>query len=340
MTATGRAQGQQNGPNHGAAQQLRTCGAAVLALALGGCSSVPSSLNPVAWWHDLQGGAVAQDRPPAPGATDPYPNLATVPSKPEQSDPKARAQVADALVADRANAQYAAAQAPIPDPSSRAASPQLFGVGTAAPPPPPGAASATLDAASAPPPPPAAIGPTPNGPPPAAPAPTPAAPAPKDAGAPLAPSPQFANNRPVPPEDPASLPPLPAAPPPAPSLPGATPTNPRPAAAPTAPPAKPGAPVAHDPIAVAFPPGSADLANTYRGPLKALADKRGQSDVIVVGYGEATLTDPHAQSVGLSLGLARAQAIAAALAAAGVPADRIQVQAEAAGRGGAVRLVN
>jgi hypothetical protein len=187
-------------------------------LLLAGCASIPSSINPVSWWHDLQGGAVAQDRPPPPGATDPYPNLASVPSKPEQSDPKARAAVADALVADRANAQYAAAQAPLPDPSSRAASPQLFGVGTAAPPAPAasaGAASATLEAATAPPPAAATAGPTPAGQP-LAPAAAPARPAAYgDAGAPLAPSPAFASNAPVPPENPASRPPrCPAARPP------------------------------------------------------------------------------------------------------------------------------
>jgi outer membrane protein OmpA-like peptidoglycan-associated protein len=93
-------------------------------------------------------------------------------------------------------------------------------------------------------------------------------------------------------------------------------------------------------MAVAFPPGSSELPNNYRGPLKALADKRGKASVIVVGYGEAVRSDPHDQSAGLSLALARAQAIAAALAAVGVPPASIQVQAEAAGRGGAVRLVD
>ncbi|MDQ2764542.1 MAG: hypothetical protein M3Y22_14010, partial [Pseudomonadota bacterium] len=78
-------------------------GVAILAL-LSGCSSLPSSINPVEWWHGLQGGAIAEQRPPPPGADQPYPNLATVPAKPASPDMKLHQQIADALVADRANA--------------------------------------------------------------------------------------------------------------------------------------------------------------------------------------------------------------------------------------------
>ena len=91
-------------------------GPAMLAvLLLGGCTSLPPSINPVEWWHGLQGGKIAEQRPPPPGATDPDPNLATVPPKPDPSNPDMRARIADALIADRANAQYAASQAPLPD---------------------------------------------------------------------------------------------------------------------------------------------------------------------------------------------------------------------------------
>jgi len=45
---------------------------AALALWLAGCSSFPSSMNPVSWWHDLQGGKIAEERPPPPGADQPY----------------------------------------------------------------------------------------------------------------------------------------------------------------------------------------------------------------------------------------------------------------------------
>ncbi len=130
--------------------------APLVALSLAGCASFPSSMNPVSWWHDLQGGKIAEERPPPPGADQPYPNLATVPPKPEQPDRAALANIASALIADRTNAQHAAAAAPIPDPSLPSASPALFGRGTVPPPTPPAPpgsaqASATMPAAEAPP---------------------------------------------------------------------------------------------------------------------------------------------------------------------------------------------
>ena len=135
---------------------LRFRRAPLLALLLAGCSSLPASMNPVSWWHDLQGGKIAEERPPPPGADQPYPNLASVPPKPEAPDRAALANIATALIADRTNAQHAAAAAPIADPSLPSASPALFGRGTVPPPPPPpppgtGQASATMAAADAPP---------------------------------------------------------------------------------------------------------------------------------------------------------------------------------------------
>ncbi|WP_048861537.1 OmpA family protein, partial [Acidisphaera rubrifaciens] len=117
--------------------------------------------------------------------------------------------------------------------------------------------------------------------------------------------------------------------------------SPTPAPPPKAPPkvAK-AAPKLGEPIAIAFAPGSSEVPSAYRGPLKAIAGKRGTSQVIIVGYGEAAGTDTLAQSYGLRLGLSRAQAIAAVLAAAGVPAASMEVEAEAAGRGAALRLIN
>ena len=94
-----------------------------------------------------------QDRGRAAAATwrrPALPNLASVPPKPEAPDRAALANIATALIADRTNAQHAAAAAPIADPSVPiGASPALFGRGTVPPPapaPPPGAgqASATM----------------------------------------------------------------------------------------------------------------------------------------------------------------------------------------------------
>ena len=87
-------------------------------------------MNPVSWWHDLQGGKIAEERPPPPGADQPYPNLATVPPKPAAAGPRARSPISrSALIADRTNAQHCGAAAPLADPSSPSASPALFGRG-------------------------------------------------------------------------------------------------------------------------------------------------------------------------------------------------------------------
>lgn len=131
---------------------------------LAGCSST-SSMNPVNWWHGLQGGRIAEERPAPPGAEAPYPNLSTVPARPAPPDRDAMKRLTESLIGDRSNAQYTAEAAPLADPSSPSASPGLFGAGTLPPPPPappPGSAaagsssgplSASLPAASAPPPP-------------------------------------------------------------------------------------------------------------------------------------------------------------------------------------------
>src|SRR5690348_8595693 len=55
------------------------------------------TINPVQWWHGLQGGAIAQHRPPPPNADAPYPNLGSIPPKPEMPDPAARQRIASAL---------------------------------------------------------------------------------------------------------------------------------------------------------------------------------------------------------------------------------------------------
>jgi outer membrane protein OmpA-like peptidoglycan-associated protein len=119
---------------------------------LAGCSS-QSSMNPVNWWHREEGGKIAEQRPAPPGADQPYPNISTVPAKPDAPNAEELKKLTASLVADRTNAQHAAQSAPLADPSSPTASPGLFGVGTAPPPPPPGAnpPPGTNPAASGPP---------------------------------------------------------------------------------------------------------------------------------------------------------------------------------------------
>jgi outer membrane protein OmpA-like peptidoglycan-associated protein len=340
-------------------------------LVLTGCSSLPASINPVSWWHDLQGGKIAEARPPPPGTDQPYPNLSTVPAKPDQPDREALANIANALIADRTNAQHVAAGAPIADPSLPSASPGLFGRGTAPPPapaPPPGAqtTSATLPAAEAPPAPPTP--PTPPTPPAPAAAAAPAvAPAGGQASVPAPATAPVGNVESTPLTPPGSTalppavaaappPPLPTSPPPPPNLPAPGAAAPRPtaaAAAPSAPP-PPAAPTAAAEATPASPPASADAADTVSvtfitgsatlppsgaGTLRDLAARRGSGIIAVTGYGDATSDDPAAQSSALTLALSRAQAMAAVLTAAGVPSTAVQVDSVAVGRGGAARLV-
>jgi outer membrane protein OmpA-like peptidoglycan-associated protein len=125
------------------------------------------------------------------------------------------------------------------------------------------------------------------------------------------------------------------APPSPPSVPGVPETAPSPLATPALPPAK----IAGNTVTVPFESGSALLPPSADGPLKQLAAKRGKSIIAVVGYGDAANSSPDTQSTALTLGLARAQAMAAALTASGVPADAVEIAAQATGRGGSARLL-
>jgi hypothetical protein len=87
--------------------------AAVL-LGLGGCSDVPNQANPVAWWHDLEGGEIAKYRPPPPNATAPFPHIAAQPTRPMGMPDWEWTQLSATLAAQRAAAQTYAAQNPIP----------------------------------------------------------------------------------------------------------------------------------------------------------------------------------------------------------------------------------
>ena len=139
---------------------LRRCALLAVPALLAGCSFSPAN-----WFHAREGGALRSRRAAAPGANQPYPNLASVPENPTPPDMAALEHISNGLIADRANPQHLAAAAPLTDPSLPSASPGLFGVGTATPPA-PGAgqalpsgssstASASLAAATAPPAPPA-----------------------------------------------------------------------------------------------------------------------------------------------------------------------------------------
>lgn len=281
-----------------------------------------SSINPVNWWHELEGGKIAEQRPPPPGTNDPEPTLSNVPARPAPPDREAMKRLTAGLVADREHAQYAAAGAPLADPSSRTASPNLFGSGTL--PPPQAAASASLAAASAPP---ASAQPA-------------AAPAAPPSPAPIRPVSSAPLAAPEAPTEPATaraavaapMPALPAAPPPR----AAAAPAPPPPTADNAPPPRPSGPNA---TTLAFDPGASVLTPLTAEAVKQAAAHRQGQTIVLTGYGDATSSDPAMQAKAMSLAIARAKALAGALEAAGVPASAIQIGGEAAGRGASLRML-
>ena len=274
---------------------------------LAGCGGGPSLETPVGWWHDLEGGRIAELRPPPPGSRDPYPNLATIPVRPAAADVAAQQRIADQLAAQRDAAEAGAARDPV----------------RPTPPPP------------KPPPPPA---PDPNGNKvvvDAAPAPVPAAPAPKPA-AKAAPIPSLSEVPSVPAAVASgALPDFAAAPPPpAQGFGDFTP----PLASPPSPPAP--AAAAPSGVIVAFSAGSATLPPSAPQTLSKFALGHRGVPVAVTGRGEAVLRSADAQSRAMDLAFKRVQAIAGALAAAGIPASNLRLHAEAAGNGGSATLLN
>jgi outer membrane protein OmpA-like peptidoglycan-associated protein len=334
---------------------------------LAGCSTI-SSMDPVGWWHQREGGKIAEERPPPPGANQPYPNMSTVPARPTPPNQDEMKKLTEALVADRTNAQHAAQSAPLADPSSPTASPSLFGVGTAPPPPPAGVvsqsgapatgsaspvanvASASMPAVSAPAPSPAprkAVQSTPLEAPPAQSAQAQAPPGSTQVPAAPAQSTQAAAataSGGTPPAEPAASPTssvalagpqpdLPAAPPPRPAAAGAPPVTP---AAPTPMPAPPSGAS----TSIVFLEQTSNLTQPAADEVKAFAAKRGNATISVIGYGDSTSSDPDAQSAALTLGLSRAQSIVDALKVDGVPGNAIRVSAEASGRGASLQLLH
>ncbi len=314
---------------------------------LAGCSTI-SAMNPVNWWHREQGGKIAEQRPAPPGTDAPYPNISTVPAKPELPDAEALKKLTASLVADRANAQHAAQSAPLADPSSPRASPGLFGVGTA--PPPPSSATSPAAASGSPRTPVASASmPAVTAPPPSVADSSSASPSSASLAGPSAAPRKAVQSAPLeaPPAATTSAPgPLPLAASSAgstqPVLPAGPPTRPNAAGPPPSVPAMPApmpAPTAGPSATIVFLEHASDLAQPAAEEVKAFAGKRGNSTIAIIGYGDAVSSDADAQSAALTLGLSRAQSIVEALKTAGVPGNAIRVGAEASGRGASLRLL-
>jgi outer membrane protein OmpA-like peptidoglycan-associated protein len=322
-------------------------------VSLGGCGSDSSgSMNPVEWWHSLEGGRIADARPPPPNADAPYPTLATVPAKPPAPDAKQHASVTSTLVADRGLAEYTQKSQPLPVQPPPAGPPAEVKADVAKPAD-PDQMNATLETATAPPPAKAAATVPP------APAAAGGSPASSAVVASQPPTSQPPVTPPATPSDsqPGALPPtsgptadvampdMPLAPPPPPQLAGVE--GPPPVTAPTLlppvpPPAAAPPPVPNGPpVAIPFAFGSAVLQADAMPTIKLLAkQQKAGFSIAVTGFGDGSSSDPQLQTEALPLGLNRARAVAAQLQANGVPATSIRIAAEAQGSGAAARLVN
>jgi hypothetical protein len=76
----------------------------VVLLILGGCGRLPDEVNPAVVWRHATG-ASAADRLPPPHLDAPYPNLGTVPPRPDRPDPAVREAMTAALAAERARSR-------------------------------------------------------------------------------------------------------------------------------------------------------------------------------------------------------------------------------------------
>ena len=282
--------------------------------------------TPIDWWHDLQGGKIAEVRPPPPGVDEPYPNLSQVPPRPTPTDSATRRALAARLVAERDRTRREATQDPLvlpaPVGAAPAAVPAPAATRPAVPPPDPGASVAVLEAATAPPPAEAAAAPAPAAPP--------ASPAPVAVSPPVPPAATALGERSQ--REPAlasgPIPDLPSEAPPLPRLRGI----PASVSAPPMPRLPPG-------VSVAFRPGSAALPAGADAALRELAGRRAGAAIAVEAGGDAAGLDAGAQARALPLAWRRARTMGEALVAAGVPADALRVDAAALGRGGTAHLL-
>ncbi len=292
-------------------------------LLLAGCGPGRDPVDtPIAWWHQLQGGAIAEQRPPPPGVDAPYPLIGTTPTRPVVTSAAAR----DALTASLIDQQGASHQLDTHDPILVATPDKSTTKPAAAAVPASPPSTATLDAAGSAQP--AASGASPN---------------------------QGASKPVLTPEQQEAAEPALTMPPPPGSLVVVTSGPlPRMPSHPPAPPEFPGfdipattLPALHADLSarpaqlsnLAFAPGSDVLSAADQAALRRAASRRGGAPVRIDGHGDAQSDTPDGQAAALRLALARAAAAAAALERLGVPQQSIELAASAFGRGGRVAVV-
>lgn len=313
----------------GSSAWVRSVGCCLLPAALmAGCAHRDPVDTPVAWWHQLEGGAIARQRPPPPGVDDPYPAIGTTPAAaPRVASAELRRSVTEQLVEQRNLSARLNAHDPLPPPAavapaSRTAKATPVSAAN------PAQSSATLDAADAPP----------------APAPAPAPATRAAAGAAAAGGAGDAAELAMPAVvsgtdagAPVVLPAIPDAPPPPPGLPGLS-MPPPPS---YVPPPRPRYALAQEPgELLQFAAGSDVLGSGQAGALRQIAAHRGTGSVFVHGHGEASSDSPQDQAQALTLAALRARSVADALEKEGVPASAIRIRADAFGRGASAGLVD
>ncbi|WP_428377195.1 hypothetical protein [Lichenicoccus sp.] len=307
------------------------------ALTLDGCGGRDTVDTPVNWWHQLQGGEIAKQRPPPPGVNDPYPHVGTVPAKaPVFASAALRETVTASLLRQRNLTTRVDANDPLPPPVLPA-HPAKPAAGAPPAPAAPGSSSATLDAAQA------APAATAGGKAPA----SAAANAPGAAAAAADTDPEIAMpavDVPAAAADAGSgtvtLPAIPGGPPASPRLPGLQVEEAAARASASAPAMLPDYQVAPPTgTQIAFVGNTDVVQSGETGLVHAIAVRRGAGTVMVHGYGDAASSEPDAQADALSLATLRGRAVADMLRAQGVPARAIRLQADAFGRGASLTLV-
>ncbi|MCH4091110.1 hypothetical protein [Acetobacter sp.] len=303
---------------------------------LAGCQHRDLVDTTVDWYHQHEGGVIAQQRPPAPGQLDPYPRVGLTPTTPPSlPSPELRQSITNNLIASRnltmrTTAQNGTLTPVIPPPpnaassnkpaapasdASKAATTQASAATSA--PLPAGGMGAILDAADS-----SSTGP----------AAAHASPAPKaqktTPEAELA-MPEFRGDAAVVATSVTQpLPDIPAGPPGAPAIPGFV----APRDATTIEPIRPDYDVApKDGTLIGFLPGSDQMKPGQDGALNKLITSRHGGQLFLHCSGETVSLSPQDQTQAVELGLLRGRTLADALIKKGVPASALHISSSAFG---------